>query len=132
MHTRSPNSTGTPAFPFADPFGMRLKQGKYLLAMRNMLTPEHPSVNLVDLPTGMSHEIIQCAEPGHGERVVRANLLAGVVRSGQIPLSQVQVGTMGIFNLLLFSLLFDFVFGRGVLEPLLLKSNISYTIITLH
>jgi hypothetical protein len=80
----------------------------------------------------MSHEIIQCAEPGHGERVVRANLLAGVVRSGQIPLSQVQVGTMGIFNLLLFSLLFDFVFGRGVLEPLLLKSNISYTIITLH
>ncbi len=103
---------------FADPFGMRLKQGKHLLVMRNTFTPEHPPINLVDLPTGMFHKIIQYAEPSHGEMVVRADLLAGVVRSGQIPLRQVQVGSMGIFNLLLFLLLFAFVFGRGVLKPL--------------
>ena len=49
---------------------------------------------------------------------MRAHLLAGVVRSRQIPFRQVQVDTMGIFNFLLFLLLFVFVFGRGVLEPL--------------
>ncbi len=104
----------------ADPFGMRLEQGKHLLIVRNTFAPEHPTVNLVDLPTGMFHEIIQYAEPGHGERIVRADLLAGLLGPCQITLRQVQIGTMGLFNPLLFPLLFAFIFRSGVLEPLYL------------
>jgi len=97
---------------------MRLEQGKHLLIVSNTFALEHPPVNLVDLPTGMPHEVIQYAEPDHGERIVRGDLLASLVGSCQIPLCQVQVDTMGLFHLLLFSLLFAFFFGGGVLEPL--------------
>ncbi len=86
--------------------------------MRNTFSSEHPPVNLVDLSSSMLAEVIQYAEPNHGERVVRVDLLAGLACSFQIPLCQVQVGTMGIFNLLRFLLLFVFVFGRGVFETL--------------
>ena len=97
---------------------MRFKQRKNLLIVGNTLAPEYPPVNLVNLPTGMFHEIMQCAEPGHGERAVRAYLPTGLVSSRQISLRHVQVGTMGFFNLLLFLLLSTFVFGCGVFQSL--------------
>ena len=86
--------------------------------MWNMFIPEYQTVNLVDLPKGMLHEIVQYAESGHRDRIEWADLLAGLLSSCQITRRQVQIGTMGLFNLLLFLLFFVFVFGRGVLEPL--------------
>ncbi len=53
-----------------------------------------------------------------GKRIMRADLLAGLVGSCQITLRQVQIDTMGFFDLLLFQLSFVFIFGSGVLEPL--------------
>ena len=43
----------------ADPLCMRLEQGEDLLLVRNVLTLQHPTVNLVDLPLGVPHELVE-------------------------------------------------------------------------
>jgi len=59
---------------------VRLKQGKHLLVVRNTFAPEHPPVNLVDLPPGMMDENVQFVKPDLGDEFIRADLLTGLFR----------------------------------------------------
>jgi hypothetical protein len=45
-----------------NPLRMRLEQGEDLLLVRNALALQNPTVNLIDLPLGVPHELVEFSQ----------------------------------------------------------------------
>ena len=72
---------------FGDPFRVGLEQREDLLSVRNALTLQHASLNLLELPRCVHHELVKFSEEDLGQHEVREKP-ASLVRSIKIVLGR--------------------------------------------
>src|SRR5713226_9894760 len=77
----------------ADPFGVRLEQGEDLLLVRNVLALQHPTLDLVDLPLGVPHELVEFPQEDLRKHDV-LELAARIACSIQVDLRLLEIGAV--------------------------------------
>src|SRR5215217_8254611 len=77
----------------ADPLRMWLEQGEDFLFVRNALTLQYSTLNLVDLPLGMPHELIELPQKNFRQHDV-LKLAAGVARPIQVDLRLLEISAV--------------------------------------
>ena len=101
----------------ADPLCMRLEQGEDLLLVRNVLALQHPTFNLVDLPLGEPHELVELPQEDLRQHDV-LELAAGVARPIQVDLRLLEIGAVRLSHRRFLVLTLDLVLRGGVPELL--------------
>lgn len=101
----------------ADPLCMRLEQGEDFLLVRNVLASQHPTLDLVDLPLGVPHELVELSQEDLRQHDV-LELAAGVAGPIQVDLRLLEIGAVRLSHRRFLVLTLDLVLRGGVLELL--------------
>jgi len=106
-----------PALPQIGPLGIALEQRKDLLRVRDGLPPQDAAADLVDLALGIAQVAVDLLQEDRRD-VADDQVHAGLAHPHEQRLSLLQVGAMGLANVLLLGCPLVRILGGGVLESL--------------